>query len=275
MNKKLITVKNPLTAVAIFAGIAEGAGAAVLPLLAETNQTTYMWFLMIFPVFLVLLFFATLNFNRRVFYAPSDFDDEKNFMELFRSSTTPERLQKLEEKMSEEEANSSFPSSDVKAEEIQDTPKQEVITSRARVTSRMQQDLRSRYLLAESLIIDRLATEFRTIPRREIALRNRYGDQLFDAVFETQKGLVLAEITVFAERTYPHKIRTILQRVQETFFTLPEEIREDSRFLLAIAYEMPKTQANRIRRELNSMLKNFNMPAEIRMYDLQELINSI
>ena len=274
MNKIPTTVKNPLTVIAIFAGLAEVAGTVVLPFIAETNQITYIWFLMLFPVLLVTLFFLTLNYNSTVLYAPSDFADEKNYMEtVIRSQTTPEKIQKLEEEMLEEESNSSSP--DVKAEEIQDTPKQEAIALRTRLKSFMQQDLRNRYLLAESLITDQLVTEFRTIPSREIALRNRYGKHLFDVAFETQQGLVLVEITVFAERSYPHKIRGMLEGVQASFFTLPEETRGVSRFLLAIAHEMPEKQAKRIRRELTSMLEDFNMPAEIRMYDLQELIDSI
>ena len=59
-------IKNPLTVVAIFAGIAEVSGTAVLPFISPANQATYMWFLMIFPTLLVAIFFLTLNFNHTV-----------------------------------------------------------------------------------------------------------------------------------------------------------------------------------------------------------------
>ncbi len=39
-----------------------------------------MWFVMGFPALLLLLFFGTLNFNAKVLYAPSDFQDEENFL---------------------------------------------------------------------------------------------------------------------------------------------------------------------------------------------------
>jgi tetratricopeptide (TPR) repeat protein len=75
-------VSNPLTIIAIFAGITEVGGTVVLPFLSEHNQAFYLWFLIIFPCILVSLFFITLNFNNKVLYAPSDFEDENNFVDL-------------------------------------------------------------------------------------------------------------------------------------------------------------------------------------------------
>ena len=75
-------VKNPLTIIAIFAGLAEVSGTAVLPFLAPEPQRVYVWFLMVFPTLLVALFFLTLNLNHRVLYAPSDFQDETHFVNL-------------------------------------------------------------------------------------------------------------------------------------------------------------------------------------------------
>jgi hypothetical protein len=48
--------KNPLTIIALFAGLAEISGTGILPFIAESNQATYIWFLMVFPIILVTLF---------------------------------------------------------------------------------------------------------------------------------------------------------------------------------------------------------------------------
>lgn len=78
-------IKNPLTIIGIFAGIVEISANVVLPLLNDTNQTTYMWFLMLFPTALVVIFFAILNWNHVVLYAPSDYKDEDNFVHIHSS----------------------------------------------------------------------------------------------------------------------------------------------------------------------------------------------
>lgn len=75
-------IKNPLTIVGIFAGIVEISANLVLPFLDKENQVTYVWFLMLFPTILVIMFFATLNWNHGVLYAPSDFQNDAAFVQI-------------------------------------------------------------------------------------------------------------------------------------------------------------------------------------------------
>lgn len=76
--KKQIT--NPMTLIAIFATLSETSAAVSLPFLDNDERSLYIWFLISFPFYLLLLFFATLNFNYRSLYAPSDFEKGKHFM---------------------------------------------------------------------------------------------------------------------------------------------------------------------------------------------------
>ncbi len=90
MNKH---VKNPLTLIAVFAGLAEVAATGVLPVLKEDVRNIFVWYVMLFPALLVSLFFWTLNRNHHVLYAPSDFEDEEHFMKTLSAvyiSTTEE-----------------------------------------------------------------------------------------------------------------------------------------------------------------------------------------
>ncbi|MGO4184680.1 hypothetical protein AB4Z45_32820 [Paenibacillus sp. MCAF9] len=75
-------VQNPLTIIAIFAGIAELAGTGVLIGLPIELQKTFMWFVMLFPVILVLSFFLVLIFKNNVLYAPSDFSNDQHYVDL-------------------------------------------------------------------------------------------------------------------------------------------------------------------------------------------------
>lgn len=80
------TIKNPLTIIAIFAGIVEISSTTVLPFISESSQSVYIWFLMVFPSVLVLAFFVTLNFNSKVLYAPSDFQNDDGYHKAHRVS---------------------------------------------------------------------------------------------------------------------------------------------------------------------------------------------
>jgi hypothetical protein len=99
MTEKIGLIKNPLTIIAIFAGIAEVSGTIVLPFVAENNQTIFIYFLITFPTILVVVFFLTLNFNNKVLYAPSDYSNEENYFRGFKyDSSKQEQVKLVDEK---------------------------------------------------------------------------------------------------------------------------------------------------------------------------------
>jgi hypothetical protein len=82
MIENIKAVKNPLTIIAIFAGLAEICSTTVLPFIDKDIQQIFVWFIVIFPVLLVLLFFSVLNWNHTVLYAPTDYKNEDNFLKV-------------------------------------------------------------------------------------------------------------------------------------------------------------------------------------------------
>ncbi|WP_206733590.1 hypothetical protein [Flavobacterium sp. YO12] len=102
MTEKVGLIKNPLTIIAIFAGIAEVSGTLVLPFIHENNQELFIYFLISFPTALVVLFFLTLNFNNKVLYAPSDYQDETNYIKINKYDFS--RQQNVEVKVSRDDA---------------------------------------------------------------------------------------------------------------------------------------------------------------------------
>ena len=95
MIEKVGTIKNPLTIIAIFAVIAEISGTVVLPFINVEHQELYIWFLIIFPLVLVITFFLTLNFNHKILYAPSDYRDEDNFIKSLQKESIIEKARKI------------------------------------------------------------------------------------------------------------------------------------------------------------------------------------
>lgn len=73
-------VSNPLTIVAMFSGIAETFATGALVMLPPEMQAIFIYFVMIFPVFIVTLFFFVLVKKPHVLYAPSDFSDQEHFL---------------------------------------------------------------------------------------------------------------------------------------------------------------------------------------------------
>jgi hypothetical protein len=68
---------NPLGIVALFASLAETCAAVVFVHLPPPIMEIYIWFVMFFPILLILLFFITLYLKPVVFYPPWAFADRE------------------------------------------------------------------------------------------------------------------------------------------------------------------------------------------------------
>jgi hypothetical protein len=86
MIKLKSKITNPMTIIAIFATLSEASAAVSLPFLDDEERALYIWFLISFPFYLLFLFFATLNFNYRSLYAPSDFEKGEDFLTVMKSA---------------------------------------------------------------------------------------------------------------------------------------------------------------------------------------------
>lgn len=74
-------VSNPLTIIAIFAGLAETLATVALVKLPPEIQSIFVYFVIAFPSGIVLLFFFVLYTKNIVLYAPSDYDNQSHYLE--------------------------------------------------------------------------------------------------------------------------------------------------------------------------------------------------
>ena len=84
MVENIKRVNNPLTIIALFAGLAEVAGTVAFINVSAELQSVFLWYVMLFPILLVTLFFLTLNLNPSALYAPSDYKNEEYFIEAMK-----------------------------------------------------------------------------------------------------------------------------------------------------------------------------------------------
>ncbi|MBW7988468.1 MAG: hypothetical protein FVQ84_00370 [Planctomycetes bacterium] len=82
MIEKIKHIRNPLTIVAVFVAIAEIVGTVSLTTLNERHHIVIVWFLVLFPTLLVVLFFFTLWHKPWVLIFPSDFKEGKDYLKM-------------------------------------------------------------------------------------------------------------------------------------------------------------------------------------------------
>lgn len=257
MIEKVSHVKNPLTVIAIFAGLAEVSGTVVLPFLEKDIQQTYVYFLMAFPCLLVLLFFITLFLKHYVLYAPSDFRDDKLFADLFVRGSGEVRVQKLEEEVAAEAASEPTTQGPLDAILARDAPKR---------------DVRATALLAEELVLAKLSKELGVQFDRNVTPRGQ-PNIMFDAIAMAPGKTLAIEIKFTRRGMYPRELLTrTFDRVQSFHTTLPEELRRNFQFIFAVAAdaEVPE-RIDSLKNSISGIAANYPFKTRIEIYSFSEL----
>ncbi len=93
MKKNIIeSIKNPLSVIVIFAGIAEIAMTVTVVQLSESNQNIFLWFIMLFPIILIGSFFFVLYKKPAVLFSPSDYQEDKTYLASINTQNEIENL---------------------------------------------------------------------------------------------------------------------------------------------------------------------------------------
>ena len=264
MIEKIGHIKNPLTIIAIFAGLAEISGTVVLPFISADNQSVFVWFLIIFPVLLVILFFLTLNFNHRVLYAPSDYKNEENFLAQFKKTDPKARVKRIKEEIKEDlEIGKDYEISklygivdyEIAGETIKDV-------NHAR-------NLQATYFLSEELIIKKLSLELGINVRREVTFTRENEKYDFDGVAAKDGSLTVIEVKYMkTAKSSELSILRALENVQHLFFALPNDQKKAFRFILALGTDMPKEMHSEILKNVSDKVRGYLFNTEIKIYNI-------
>lgn len=289
MLEKISHVKNPLTVIAIFAGLAELGGTAVLPTLDVETQKVYVWFLMIFPHFLVAAFFLLLWKKHTHLYAPSDFADEKNFVtaagnvvlaKLEEEAVEAERPDgnleeqtaiSIEDKPSKASTKPHRPSL-AKTTEKELRPDQSIADSYKELTShqKLHEQFAAGYLFAEELALAKISMEFGGNFRRRISPSNMRGI-VFDAVMENGNETIIIEVKYRRKTSAPVSTYSF-DRMVEYFHTLSLDRREKILFLFVVVVEdLDEIYHKKMISSIYSKLGNLPFRTQLRVYKLEDL----
>jgi hypothetical protein len=282
MLEKTQYIRNPLTIVAIFATLTEVSGTGVLPFIDHPNQITFIYFLIFFPIFLVVIFFLTLNFNYKVLYAPSDFRNERFFIDLIRPALPSEIHEKIESETKELQADL-LDTIEIPAEtEITGTDKTEEktipreqknipeiddINSKDNRSSR----LKNRLIIGEKLALDQIGLEENVIISRDVRLQDTSGKSfVFDGSFGKNGIIVLIEVKFLANtRNIMDRVLFELRKLES--ITLRNELLKTISVMLVLIFDDSKKYPEAARRNFEKISERSQIPIRIRTFSLPEL----
>lgn len=265
--EKVGHIKNPLTVIAIFAGIAEISGTTVLPFIESKNQDVFIWFLMIFPIFLVGAFFFTLNFNHKVLYAPSDYKDESNFLKMLNKASPEEQEEKLLKDIAEnaEDTQASHDTGSVNTS--QNAANVELNENTAR-----KQHLMATMALAEKLSINNLARNLNLYFETNVKIKLRNQVILFDALATEGNKIHAVEVKLFSGKNSSlSRFDDILNQALRLQYMLSETSNKKLIMHLYAVIENQSINKNELEEKLKKRAKYYNIETVFHVVRLNEL----
>jgi hypothetical protein len=255
--EKIGPVRNPLTIIAIFAGIAEISGTVVLPFISDSNQSIYMWFLMLFPAALILLFFATLNFNHKALYAPSDFSDEDNFFRSLQRASTYEIDVKKQEEISEQDAE----------------PKVQAAGATVAPVPRVDaEELHRRYEHLVDAALLKLESELGQTIQRGIKLGIGSPNYVFDGVILAPDRVTAIELQYFRNvKSISRRMREAMPEIISAAESLPDSLRARFSLILVLLTDASGVELPNLRNEARAALGVTPFTVDLRVISTKAL----
>jgi hypothetical protein len=271
MKENFQTIKNPLTIIAIFAGISEISGTIVLPLISDqVNQRFFIFFLIFFPLLLISLFFYTLNKNHKVLYAPSDFNDQKDFVLLLTGKASAEEIeQKATEELPEEligELNST-------GSKNANNPNSSIQNTSNNKLPDKEESAIEFYRRAETLALNRLEKELPSKIEREVKISDENGNSfVFDGISRDKEVLTLIEVKANRNKFNPLIFSKSLEQICSRSAKLFGSGNNNFKIMLVVVFEnLPPSLIDNIYAIIGSYRKKYPFLIEIRIYNINDL----
>lgn len=255
MSEKAMHVRNPLTVIAIFAGIAELSGTVTLSHIDDAHKYLFVWFIIGFPCFLAFLFFLTLNFNHRVLYAPTDFSNDNNFLQ---SAGEVMLVQKMKKKQGEVGAWSSV---------VKDGADR--YSKFGACGLHAASDPTIDLLHVEGKVFGLLKKEY-FLDLHKYAKLKSINDYVFDAIAFNGKNIVLVEVKFLGMEQGRMSV-VMLQYCDSLNITLNKLSVEKNRIHLLVVIVTAKSANDDIRRLVNKNLRTLPFNIKAIYYDLQSM----
>lgn len=272
MVEKITHVKNPLTIIAIFAGLAEVFSTAVTPFLSVEIQYIFIWFLVSFPLILIGLFFITLNFNHKVLYAPSDYKDEQHFISILRPATKQEKENKLKEEIQEDfeintiEEDIQEEVSGCIAEEIQKRIEEQSFGIKYR-----------HYKVAEKAVLNKIQKEKNIDIHKQVSFDYSNGSTMFDGISYKGQMLNIYEVKILNDNIQYREIIDNLIGMLSTFIKLSKFDAKNIKLDIVFLYDRQMKNIEIMKEQIIIFVKEIKKTFEIEVsfYNLETIMKEI
>ena len=183
-------IQNPLGIIGLFIALVYGFASLVLITsnnLQDGHALLLVGFIVVFPFFILGVFYRLVVNHHTKLYAPKDFRDEKNFL-MPRVATILEQKEKVDSEVKDDFAEHNTKNLSSKDSiRIHAIDRNEMIKRRRNI------------LIAEDLVMRQLETEFGEFVKRNVRFETKGKSVLLDGLINLGNKIMIVEIKYFQD----------------------------------------------------------------------------
>lgn len=241
---------NPLGIIALFLALVDGIAAVALGVttgsLSAALQAVLVWFIVLFPAVVLIVFYLLVTRHHTKLYAPKDYESPDGF---FRALTPEEQRVRMERELAREAVDAAS-----------STPVQEPERTAGKSTRTWRQSL----MLAEELAIRELEHETGINVVRQVAVA---GSIEVDGAYLEYGKLTLVEVKLVNDRSTSETVRSAFAR----FDRIAQGVKPVAFVLILLALDEDSKGVQELVLLSRNLAKDAKYPVDVRVYDHFEL----
>lgn len=259
--------KNPLGIIALFISLIYGFACIVLSTSINNFKTSserlpLIWFIILFPVLILLAFVYLVKNHHEKLYAPSDFKNEENFIKSMDKKSQTAKIN--------EEVKIILEDTEEVLQKTNASPKQ--------MTTIDISSLKQNYLLAEDLALKEFGVKYNVSLKKNMLINiGESGKKFeFDGIGENRGELYLIEVKFATLKYLSSKLKLRIKDYINDIISNEDAISHsmvDLRPTIIIVSESDNNSA--LKRELQAYIKTFDYKIIGEVYSFNKLKKSI
>jgi len=265
-NTKGLT-KNPLGIIALFISLIYGFASLVLGVSVknmESNERLILiWFLVIFPVIVLIAFVYLVMYHHKKLYSPADFRDDKSFLETFNKE---QKIVSEFEEQKQEQVSKNKNEEKISIATKRKINKPEILEFN---------DFKAKYLKIENLVIERIKRIYGENIKRNVRIKGLERAE-FDGVIINDDEIIFIEIKYTVSNhlnsSIIKRLKTIINQLED--FAQKSYINRKITFYIYIVCETENINSLNAEKEtIIKMLHSDLINVKIELIDYKTLEN--
>lgn len=284
--------KNPLGIIALFISLIYGFACIVLStslsnMTTEEERLPLIWFIILFPIFILLAFIYLVVNHHEKLYSPSDFREDDSFIQALNGRRIKRKQKKEAQILEDAEIVSDSSGENLKEEEEEEEEKEDnqpktteepksnnyknpnEITKQL-ITVNKSEELINKYSNAENWVAKEIGLKYNLSVRTNQVVVTKFGQFELDIIGNDNKKAIIAEVKYWEAKKSIKSLKISIQDFLRNYKRLESVFGVNKEFKIIVAFVFDNLEKT-LKDELKQFIKEINENVIVEFYEYDEL----